>query len=161
MCDSRPLSGCPAASTSSVTPAFHQSLPHTPSPNIPEPCYLSYSSTPNAVIHVIDIQDDGDSGDVDLSLTRETHIGSVSPPPGSTALSYRHLSDSDNSISIPVRQVANRVLSLVDFDNLPPLQQPRYRWIPNYLAPSRRVTSEIAPWSVSRIAMVCVRTMTQ
>ena len=97
-----------------------------------------------------------------MSLTGETHsvTGSVSPPHGSTALLDRHLSDSDNSISIPVRQVANRVLALVDFDNLPPLQQLRDRWIPNYLAPSRRVVSEIAPWSVSRIAMVYVRIMT-
>ena len=99
---------------------------------------------------------------MEVSTTGEAHseTDSVSLPPGSTALSDRHLSDSENSITLPARQVANRVISSIDFDNLPPLQQPRDRWIPNYPAPSRRVDSEIAPWLVSRIAMVCVRTMT-
>ena len=71
----------------------------------------------------------------------------------------RILTNLDNSITIPARQVANTVLSPIDFDGIPPLQQPRDRWVPNYLAPSHRTGSEIAPWSVSRIAMVCVRTM--
>ncbi|CAI5731153.1 unnamed protein product [Peronospora destructor] len=139
-----------------------KTLSRSPSPAAPEPRYLSYPSTPVAAAPVVEIQDDGDVEDVEASPTEETHseTGSASPPPGSTALSDRHLSDSDNSIILPTRPVANRVISSVDFDNLPPLQQPRDRWIPNYLAPSRRVASEIAPWSVSRIAMVCVRTMT-
>ena len=96
-----------------------------------------------------------------MSLPEEApiEIGSVSLPRGITVLPASRLSDSDNSVNIPLRQVANRVLAAADFDNLPPLQQPRDRWIPNYLAPSRRVASDIAPWSVSRIAMVCVRTM--
>ena len=154
-------SATPPDSTPSVTTVLGQELTRPPSLNDPETRYLSYSSTPVVTVPEIDIQDEGDSGDVDVSLTGETHsaIGSVSPFHGSTALLDRHFSDSDSSITIPVRQVANRVLATADYDNLPPLHQPRDRWIPTYLAPSRRVASEIAPWSVSRIPMVCVRTM--
>ena len=150
------------APASSAATTLVQAMSRSLSPAAPEPRYLSYPSTPVAAVPVIEIQDDGDVEDVEASPTRETHseTSSVSPPPGSTALSDRHLSDSDNSIVLPTHPVANRVISSVDFDNLPPLQQPRDRWIPNYLAPSRRVASEIAPWSVSRIAMICVRTMT-
>uniref|UniRef100_A0AAV1VNR9 Uncharacterized protein n=1 Tax=Peronospora matthiolae TaxID=2874970 RepID=A0AAV1VNR9_9STRA len=155
----------PAARVVPASPAataLAQALLRSPSPDVPEPRYLSYPSTPVAAVPVVEIQDNGGVEDVEVSPTGETHseTGSVSPPPESTALSDRHSSDSENSITLPARQVANRVFSSVDFDNLPPLQQPRDRWIPNYLAPSRRVASEIAPWSVSRIAMVCVRTMT-
>ena len=71
-----------------------------------------------------------------MSLPEEapSEIGSVSSPHEFTVLPASRLSDSDNSINIPVRQVANRVLAAADFDDLPPIQQPRDRWIPNYLA---------------------------
>uniref|UniRef100_A0AAV1UZM0 Uncharacterized protein n=1 Tax=Peronospora matthiolae TaxID=2874970 RepID=A0AAV1UZM0_9STRA len=155
----------PAARVVPASPAataLAQALLRSPSTDVPKPRYLSYPSTPVAAVPVVEIQDNGGVEDVEVSPTGETHseTGSVSPPSESTALSNRHSSDSENSITLPARQVANRVFSSVDFDNLPPLQQPRDRWIPNYLAPSRRVASEIAPWSVSRIAMVCVRNMT-
>ena len=124
-----PSPAAQAVSNSPMNTSFEQGLSRSPSPSAPEPRYLSYSSTPVAVVPVIDIQDDVDSGDMDVSLTRETQseTGSVSPPPESTVLSDLHLSDSNNSITIPTRQVANRGLALVDFDNLPPLQQPRDR----------------------------------
>ena len=94
-----------------------------------------------------------------LPVEEPSEIGSVSSPREFTAPPASRFPDSDNSINIPLSQVDNRVLEAADFDDLPPFQQPRDRWIPSYMAPSRRVTSEIAPWSVSRIAMVCVRTM--
>ena len=96
-----------------------------------------------------------------MSLPEEapSEINSVSSPRGFTVLPRSRLSDRDNSINIPVRQVANRVLAAADFDDLPPLQQSQDRWIPSYLTPSRWVASEIAHWLVSRIAMVCVRKM--
>ena len=68
---------------------------------------------------MIDIPDDEDSEEVEMSLPEEasSEIGSVSPPYVSTALPANYLSDSDNSITIPVHQVANRVLALVNFGN--------------------------------------------
>ena len=94
-----------------------------------------------------------------LAEKAPSEIGSFSSPRGYTVLPASRFSDSDNSINIPVRQVANRVLAAAEFDDLSPLQQHQDLSIPYYLAPSRRVASEIAPWSVSHIAMVCVRTM--
>ena len=44
-----------AASTDPVTTVFDQGLSHSLSPGAPEPRYLSYSSTPIAVVPVIDI----------------------------------------------------------------------------------------------------------
>ena len=62
-----------------MTTVLGQELSRPPSPNDPEPRYLSYSSTPVVTAPKIDIQDDGDSGDVDISLTGEAHsaTGSV------------------------------------------------------------------------------------
>ena len=62
-----------------------------------------------------------------MSLPEEapSEINSVSSPRGFTVLPRSRLSDRDNSINIPVRQVANRVLAAADFDDLSPLQQPR------------------------------------
>ena len=62
-----------------MTTVLGQELSRPPSPNDPEPRYLSYSSTPVVTVPKIDIQDDGDSGDVDISLTGEAHsaTGSV------------------------------------------------------------------------------------
>ena len=108
-------------------PGQEPSLPC--SPNEPESRYLSYSTASAATAPVIDLQDDGgDSGDAYMSLPEEapSEIGSVSSPRGFTVLPASSLSDSDNSLNIPVRQVANRVLA-ADFDDLPPLQQPRDR----------------------------------
>ncbi|CAI5731149.1 unnamed protein product [Peronospora destructor] len=142
-----PSPAAQVAPASSAATALAQAMSRSPPPAAPEPRYLSYPSIPVAAVPVVEIQDDGDLEDVEASPTEETHseTDSVSPPQGSTALSDRHLSDSDNSIVLPARPVANRIISSVDFDNLPPLQQPRDRWIPSYLAPSRRVASEIAP----------------
>ena len=106
-----------------------QELSRPASPNEPEPRYLTYSTTSVATAPAIDIPDNDDSGDVDMSLPKEAprEIGSVSSPHGFTTLPASLLSDSDNSINIPVRQVVNRILATADFDDLSPLHQPRDR----------------------------------
>ena len=113
-----------------MTTVPSQELSRPPSPNVPEPRYLTYSTASVATTPVIDLQDDGgDSGDADMSLPEEapSEIRYVSSPHGFTTLPASLLSDSDNSINIPVRQVVNRILATADFDDLSPLHQPRDR----------------------------------